>query len=81
MVQIVKEPTRIDPVTGIEVMLDPIIMTMSQFYQEPICLKPLDPDSDKIGKQSDHKIPIVKPINIIDNRSSREIRTIKTYTR
>ena len=29
MVQIVKEPTRIDPITGIEAMLDPIIMTMS----------------------------------------------------
>ena len=52
MIQIVTKPTRIDPITGLESMLDPIIMTMAQYYQEPLCLDPLDCDPDKIGKKS-----------------------------
>ena len=31
-------------------LLDPIITTMTKFYQEPICLEPLDVDEDnKLG--------------------------------
>ena len=77
MIQIVTKPTRIDPKIGLEAMLDPIIMTMSHYYQEPLCLEPLDCDSDKIGKKSDHRIPLVKPINIINNKSARKKRIIK----
>ena len=58
-------------------LTDPIIMTMAQYYQEPLCLDPLDCDPDKIGKKSDHRIPITKPINIINNKSARITRTIK----
>ena len=41
--QIVKQWTRLDP----PAILDPVIMTMSDFYQDPVCLNPLDPDDDK----------------------------------
>ena len=39
-VQVVTKPTRIDPITGKEVIIDPIIMTLSPYYQEPQCLPP-----------------------------------------
>ena len=42
LVQIVKHWTRMDPPT----ILDPIIMTLSNLYQEPVCLEPLDADED-----------------------------------
>ena len=31
----------------------------------------------KLEKKSDHRIPLVKPINIINNKSARKTRTIK----
>ena len=65
MIQIVKLPTRIDPKTGSKKMIDPIIMTLSSYYQEPIVMEPLDPDPDKNGKPSDHKIILAKPISVI----------------
>ena len=77
MIQIVNQPTRIDQTTGSRKMLDPIMMTLSSFYQEPWVLEPLDPDPDKNGKPSDHKIVLAKPISIIDNKSARSIREVK----
>ena len=77
LVQVVRQPTRIDPVTGSESILDPIIMTLSQFYQEPLVLDPLDPDPDKNGKKSDHRIVLMKPINEINNKSARFTKIIK----
>ena len=76
-VQVVTKPTRIDPKTGAEAILDPVIMTLSQYYQEPLCLDPLDPDPDKDGKKSDHRIVLLKPINEIDNQCARITRHIK----
>ena len=35
LLQVVTKPTRIDPKTGREVILDPIITTLGIFYQEP----------------------------------------------
>ena len=43
--QIVKHWTRMNP----PAILDPIIMTLSRYYQEPLCLDPLDSDPDKNG--------------------------------
>ena len=77
LIQVVTKPTRSDPKTGAEAILDPVIMTLSQYYQEPLCLDPLDPDPDKDGKKSDHRIVLLKPINEIDNRCSRTYREIK----
>ena len=77
LVQVVTKPTRIDPTTGAEAILDPVITTLSQYYQEPLCLDPLDSDPDKDGKKSDHRIVLMKPINIIDNKSARITKEIR----
>ena len=76
-IQVVNKPTRIDSKSGLEMILDPIITTLSSFYQEPLCLDPLDPDPDKNGKKSDHRIVIFKPINVIQNKSARISRVVK----
>ena len=76
MVQVVQKPTRIDPVTESEKMLDPVIMTMSSYYMEPQVIPPLDADPDKDGKPSDHMIVLQKPISTIENRSARITREI-----
>ena len=76
-VQIVSKPTRIDPKTGSQLILDPVIMTLSTYYQEPICLDPLDSDPDKNGTKSDHRIVICRPINVINNRPARITRKVK----
>ena len=65
--------TRLDP----PALLDPIITTLHCYYQVPECLDPLDPDPDKTGKRSDHKIVVAKPINVINNRSGRQFKTVK----
>ena len=77
LVQIVNQPTRIDPKTGKESIIDPIIMTLSSFYQEPEYLDPLDSDPESNGKKSDHKIIISRPITVINNKSVRQTRLLK----
>ena len=57
-------------------MLDPILTTLGSYYQTPRILQPLDADLDRNGSPSDHLIPIMKPINTIENRSSRTYREI-----
>ena len=59
-------------------ILDPIIMTLACFYQRPDCIEPLEPDCDKSGKKSDHKIVIAKPINKTNPLSVRVKRQIKS---
>ena len=71
--QIVKDFTRMDP----PALLDPILTTLSNFYQVPQCLEPLDSDPDKNGKKSDHRIVVAKPINVINNKTGRESRKVK----
>ena len=73
LVQIVTDWTRLDP----PAILDPIIMTLSHLYQEPLCLDPLDADPETNGKQSDHRIVISKPISVINNKCSRQTRIVK----
>ena len=70
--QIVKDYTRLSP----PAILDPIIMTMANLYQTPTCLDPLDADDPLRGKASDHRIPVAKPINIIENKNARLGRII-----
>ena len=71
--QIVQDWTRLDP----PAILDPIIMTLSHLYQKPVCQQPLDADSDKIGKRSDHRIVIAEPINEAEQKCSRLTRVVK----
>ena len=75
--QVVKQPTRCDPITGKESLLDPIITTMSTFYQEPDCIEPLDVDINKKGKKSDNKIVVMAPINKVNQISARVPRSVK----
>ena len=70
-VQIVIKPTRNGKI------LDPILTTLCQYYQEPVCLQPLDNDKDKRGSKSDHKIVIARPINVINNKNQRVSRKVK----
>jgi hypothetical protein len=42
MKQIVQTPTRLNP----DAILDPILMTLSTYYQIPVCLPPLGADSE-----------------------------------
>ena len=42
-----------------------------------MCLDPLDPDPDKNGVKSDHRIVLIRPINIINNKSTRTTREVK----
>ena len=58
-------------------ILDPIITTLSKYYQEPLCLEPLDSDPDKNGVKSDHRIVVSKPISTINNKPIRNIREVK----
>ena len=72
-VQIVDKWTRLNP----PAILDPVIMTLSNLYQRPVSLDPLEADVDKVGVESDHRIVICKPINIIENQCSRSVKVIK----
>ena len=58
-------------------ILDPIITTLSKFYQSPVCLPPLDNDPDKNGSPSDHKIVFMKPVDAINNNPARKVKTVK----
>ena len=73
LVQVVKDWTRMNP----PAILDPVIMTLAEYYQEPMCLDPLDADPDKKGKKSDHRIVVVRPKNVLNNKSTRETRQVK----
>ena len=44
LAQIVNKPTRVDHVTGVESILDPVITTLRSYYQVPKCLSPLNFD-------------------------------------
>ena len=72
--QIVNQPTRLNP----DAILDPIIMSLSKYYQNADCSKPLDPDVSNKGKPSDHLIVMAKPINAINNKSLRIKKEIKS---
>ena len=70
--QVVKEVTRLNPPR----ILDLIITTLSTFYQNPRCLPPLDPDPDVNGKPSDHKMVVMEPISVLNNKPAREKKVI-----
>ena len=72
--QVVQHPTRLDPPK----ILDPIITTLSSFYQIPKCLPPLDNDPDNNGKPADHLMVVMKPISTVNNESAKQKRII-TY--
>ena len=72
MKQVVSQFTRFNP----PAMLDPILTTLSKYYQTPICLPPLDPDPLSNGAPSDHLMPLMKPICTLNNRPARTKRKV-----
>ena len=73
LIQVVNTPTRQGAI------LDPIITTLSKYYQSPVCLPPLDADPDQTGAPSDHKIVFMEPINSINNNPGRTQR-VRDFT-
>ena len=71
--QVVDSPTRLNPPR----ILDPIITSLSAFYQKPLCLPHLDNDPDKDGSPSDHLIVYMKPIDSINNNPARRKVAVK----
>ena len=72
--QVVSEPTRFNP----PAILDKIITSLHTYYQIPEIQPPLDSDPDKTGKPSDHRIVVMKPVSIMNNKSYRTTKEI-TY--
>ena len=73
MRQLVQGVTRLDP----PAMLDPVISTLGNLYQEPVCLPPLDADPDSNGSPSDHLIVVMRPVNTVNNKPGRKFREVK----
>ena len=65
--QVVQDSTRL----YLPRMLDPILTTLSNYYQKPKCLPPLDADPFSNGKPSDHLMVIMEPVSVIDNLLAR----------
>ena len=65
--------TRLDP----PAMLDPIMSTLGAYYQQPVCLPPLDADPDTNGKPADHLIVVMRPVNTLNNKPGRNFREVK----
>ena len=70
--QVVTDVTRLNPPS----ILDPIMTTLAPYYQKPQVLPPLDPDPDKNGKPSGHKIVKMKPINTLNNKPASTKRKV-----
>ena len=68
MRSVVEDYTRLGPPPA---MLDPIITTLGNYYQSPVCYPPLEADLGTGGAPSDHLIVKMMPINMINNKAAR----------
>ena len=73
MRSVVEDVTRLGPPAA---MLDPIITTLGNFYQRPVCYPPLDADEGSGGVKADHLIVKMEPINMVNNKAARTYRKI-----
>ena len=69
--QVVENPTRKSAI------LEFVITDLHSLYQPPQILPPLEVDTDKVGKDSDHEIIILAPI-LSSLNSQRQKRTVKS---
>ena len=69
---VVRNPTRLNP----DRILDNIVTDMSNWYQSPECLPPLDADLGSGGKPSDHLIVVMESISEINNKPARVQREV-----
>ena len=72
MKSVVTKPTRLNP----DRILDNIITDLSNFYQSPEILPPIDADPGSGGKPSDHLTVVMAPIATVDNKPARISRPI-----
>ena len=72
--QVVLNPTRMNPPR----ILDPIITSLSSYYQKPECLPPLVPDPDCNGKPSDHCMVLMTSISAINNKPGRVYKQVRS---
>ena len=72
--QVVKVPTRLNP----DRILDPIITTLKKYYCDPVTKPPVNPNSSKSGKPSDHLVVVWKPISSNMDILPRKYRAIET---
>ena len=63
--QVVSIPTRRNP----DAILDTIVTTLAEYYEQPKTLPPLDNDSTKVGKPSDHLTVHMKPLSSFVQRT------------
>ena len=70
--QVVRDYTRMNP----PALLDPIVTSLANYYQTPMCLTPLGPDEESSCVESDHKIVLMNPINKNENICTRTFRKI-----
>ena len=73
MHQAVQSPTRLNPPR----LLDPILTTLSKFYQIPECQRPLDADPGTGGAPSDHLCVKFSPLTVLKNKPARKKRKVK----
>ena len=59
-------------------VLEYIITDLQGLFHPPSCISPLEVDEDKIGKNSDHNIIVLAPINLPYNGPKRKKKTIIT---
>ena len=62
--QVVTEPTCINQ----PAILDKIVTSLHCFYQTPEIQLPLDNDPERNGSPSDHRIVVMKPITVVNNK-------------
>ena len=53
-----------------------VLSTLSNLYQPPEILPPLDNDPEKNGKPSDHNIVVVEPISELKSNCARQVRKV-----
>ena len=59
-------------------ILEYIITDLQGLFHPPSCISPLEVDENKIGKNSDHNIIVLAPINLPHDGPKRKKKTIKT---
>jgi hypothetical protein len=59
-------------------ILDPIITTLKKFCCDPVTKPPINPNSSKTGKPSDHLVVVMEPITATLQIQPRSYRTIES---
>ena len=72
MKQVLQSPTRLTP----PAMIDPILTTLSKFYQAPNFVPPLNPDPESDGSPSDHLMVLIQISSTVNKKPARLKRSV-----